>query len=190
MKKISAYFRYTQTFLSVLLLTGYLASCAFANALPHLQANALIVVATPFDGRILDSGIADSSFQVSGEHKNAEELFYIAKSFRYTKDSGYDRWQSPQETESKRSGDCEDKSVWLFAHLKQNGYSDVQLVIGKYRNFERNLHVWVVYTNENGENMVLDPAIQKRPWKISSVSSGFYTPIYSFDGQKRYRYTV
>ncbi|MBK7363170.1 MAG: transglutaminase-like cysteine peptidase [Micavibrio sp.] len=110
-----------------------------------------------------------------------------ARSFRYVHEAGSTHWQSPEETASRGAGDCKDKSIWLYAHLKQSGYSNVQLVIGRYRDIDRVLHAWVTYTDQNGNTILLDPAKQKRAWSVGEFSPELYKSLYFFDGQNRYR---
>ncbi len=144
------------------------------------------VPATPFDRKISGSHVFESnipdSIHSSGE--SVWSLFMQARSFRYASNNGH--WQTPEETEERHAGVCHDKAVWLYAKLKENGYTNARLVIGKYRQIDRIYHVWLTYTDENSDTFVLDPTIQKRFWKQGDFSEGFYIPYYSYDGQKRY----
>ena len=118
-----------------------------------------------------------------------ESLFLKAKSIRYVPDKkGQDYWQTPLETEARWSGDCEDKAVWLYAQLKQNGFQDVRLVVGRFRNVSRDFHVWVTLSDSSNDFYVLDPTSQKRLWKSSEFPQGYYHPLYSFDGSNRYKH--
>ena len=120
-----------------------------------------------------------------------ESLFGRAKAFRYQADAaGHDRWQTPEETESRWAGDCEDKAVWLYAQLKKSGYSGVRLVIGRQNPSSRTLHAWVTLDNSDGSFYVLDPTAQKRVWNSNDFSDGSYRPLYSFDGSNRYRHDL
>ena len=165
------------------------AALSFAGDLNSFQG--ISIPATPFDRKISRTGVLTDNpmeDQNRAEQGSFESLFWRARSFRYCADHNGDYWQTPQETENNGSGDCEDKAVWLYANLKQNGYANVRLVIGKYRSFETRYHVWVTYTDQTGATYLLDPAIQKRVWKAGDFSQGFYKPVYSFDGQNRYRH--
>src|SRR5262245_6689619 len=112
---------------------------------------------SPFDKKLAATGFYDwKTDGQAGEHRSIEELFAVARSFRYARELKTDRWQTPQETEARRSGDCEDKAVWLYWVLKTNGYQNVALHIGRYRSVDARLHVWV--TVEDGSNeWMLDP---------------------------------
>ena len=146
------------------------------------------VMATPFDRKISTSHVFDVQGGVPSSAKDPLALFMEARSFRYTPDRRSDHWQTPEETEARRAGDCEDKAVWLYAQLKAAGYTDTRLVIGKYKSISRQYHVWVTFTDDQGQTLILDPTTQRRPWKLGDFSGGFYVPYYSYDGRKRYHH--
>jgi len=176
-------------FLVFSFLFGYVLAAESAD----LQTSGRLIQATPYDGKISKTGVFSTELlenPTAIQSESMESLFFKARRFRYASDNNGDHWQTPEETDQKQAGDCEDKAVWLFAQLKQNGYTDTRVVIGKYRSFERKYHVWVTYTDNSGRTFVLDPAIQKRIWDTQSFSQGFYRPIYSFDGIHKYRHTA
>ncbi|HTL70092.1 MAG TPA: hypothetical protein VL404_02255 [Candidatus Eisenbacteria bacterium] len=146
------------------------------------------VTATPFDRKIDGAGISLALAHPSGvPDKNPETLFMISRSFRYVRDARGDRWQSPQETDARHSGDCEDKAIWLFYRLKLSGAHDVRLVIGKFKRHMGEFHVWVTYRDAGGGLCLADPTLQKRIWHVSDFSgNNFYVPLFSFDGINRY----
>ena len=154
--------------------------------------NGYPISVTPFDQKLSQCGffnlnrnpVADT-FPGFGSLQN---LFFVAKSFRYVSDGSRDHWQTPQETEVKRSGDCEDKALWLITKLKQSGFSNLRLVIGRYRNFDKKLHVWLTYTTPTGKTYLLDPTIQKRVWNISDFDSKVYIPLLAYENGNRYFY--
>jgi hypothetical protein len=146
-----------------------------------------LIAATPFDTRLVTAG-ALSDFSAIPQLQSAESLFGKARAFRYKKDAaGKDHWQSPEETESKWAGDCEDKAVWLYAQLKKNGY-DARLVVGRQNASSKGFHVWVTLAGAGGGFTILDPTAQKRIWDATDFSDGSYRPVYSFDGTNRYRH--
>ena len=149
------------------------------------------VVVTPFDRKVSMAKIFDVQ-ENAGQNASEDpfSFFMEAKSFRYASDMGEDHWQTPEETDARHAGDCEDKAVWLYAQLKSHGYADTRLVVGKYRSIDRVYHVWVTYTGSNGDTFILDPALQHHPWKVGEFSGGFYVQYYSYDGKKRYCHKV
>ena len=175
--------------LAVSFLLGYVTAAESAD----LPTSGRLIQATPFDGKISKTGVFNTEIlenPTTTQSESVESLFFKASRFRYVSDNNGDHWQTPKETDQRQAGDCEDKAIWLFAQLKQNGYANTRVVIGKYRPFERKYHVWVTYTDNSGHAFVLDPAIQKRVWDTQSFSQEFYQPIYSFDGIHKYRHTT
>ena len=151
-----------------------------------------LIPATPFDQKISSAGALFCNFTPpQGPLLSEEELFFQARSIRYIPDPpGQDYWQTPQETETRWAGDCEDKAIWLYAHLKQNGHANVRLVVGRYRTLDKNYHVWVSMSDGQDGVFILDPTAQKKIWKVSDFTEESYKPLYSFDGMNRYRHNV
>ncbi len=151
-----------------------------------------LIPATPFDRQLTRAGGFQAHFEVlSGSLQSSEGLFIQAHSMRYIADpSRRDTWQTPEETQARWAGDCEDKALWLFANLKKNGYSNVRLVVGRYRSTDRNYHVWVTMADGQGNVFILDPTIQKKIWRNSDFGEGTYRALYSFDGMNRYRHNA
>ena len=147
------------------------------------------IQATPFDRRLDAAGAFGSFTPFLGSLRSNDDLFLRARSIRYEPDpAGQDYWQTPEETDARWAGDCEDKAIWLFAQLKMNGYSNVRLVVGRYRSIDRSYHVWVTMADPQDDVLILDPTAQKRMWRAGEFGEGFYKPLYSFDGINRYRH--
>ncbi len=174
----------------ILLTTVVSASSLMANGVLPMQG--FLIPATPFDNKVMSSGaFFPLTVPVSSRYLDTSDaLFEISRSFRYVPDEGRDYWQTPEETEIKGSGDCEDKAVWLYVQLKKNNINSARLVIGRYRSIDRGFHVWVTLTNKDGRIMILDPSKQKRVWALTDFSEKYYNPIYSFDGSDRYRHSA
>ena len=178
------FFRSSIAFSLVLALAiGPLSSPLFAE----LTVPASPVRATPFDGPLARAGFCNIEAMPVLSKGSVDGLFMRARSFRYVHEAGSTHWQSPEETASRGAGDCKDKSIWLYAAMKKAGYTNVQLVIGRYRDIDRVLHAWITYTDEAGNTILLDPAKQKRPWNVGEFSPELYKSLYYFDGQNRYR---
>ena len=173
------------------LLWMFLVSNVYASSVDIFGGT--LVQGTPFDYKLSQAGFFQEISQVlpgSVSPEPIDSLFLKARSFRYTHEKGDNHWRSAEETEMRHAGDCKDKSLWLYTQLKKNGYSNVRLVVGRYRTFDKTFHAWVTYTDASNVTYLLDPTIQKRVWTGMEFSSGFYTPLYSFDGQQRYRYSA
>jgi len=145
---------------------------------------------TPFDHKIVRAQLqVDTQGSTQMSNESIEDLFRIAKSFRYKRDMYGDVWQSASETDKSRSGDCEDKAIWLFTKLSQNGYNDIRLVVGKFRTIDKQFHAWVT-VRVDGNDYLLDPANQKRVWENGQFQSGFYTAYFSFDGESKFKHSI
>lgn len=98
-----------------------------------------------------------------------------------------DYWQLPEETEARRAGDCEDKAIWLYAILIQEGFTNIRLVVGKYRIDQSDYHAWVAaYLGE--AVYILDPTINNGIWEVDRYPEGFYKPMYSYYKGKRWQH--
>ncbi len=92
--------------------------------------------------------------------------------------------QSPEATEESRSGDCKDKSLWLWWKLQN---PDARLVVGKLNIHQPILHAWVIWPHD-GKWYVLDPAFYDRPQAVEDILSIEYIPYYSFDVNGKYKH--
>jgi hypothetical protein len=164
-----------------------LAVMAMAQPIPAfaLQTAAVPVQATPFDAK-LQSADFFRNLSPAAAAASPESLFAIARSFRYRAETR-DRWQTAEETERLRSGDCEDKAVWLYKKLIQSGRMDARLVVGRKSGRDRGLHVWVTL-GEGDRTLLLDPAAQNRPWQASAFAETAYRPLYSYGENGSLRY--
>ena len=90
------------------------------------------------------------------------------KKIQYKRDEiGEDYWQTVEETEKRRTGDCEDMAIYLkYLLAKRNIPSE--FCVG--RQFENSLpHAWV-QAERKGITYVLDPASKR--WEVKT--SGRY----------------
>ena len=184
-KKLLSYCSRTPLATFIFLLTLVINGSAYSD----FFSMGRLVSGTPFDYKIINAGcfnLSPSTLNLQSQ-KSIQELFAIARSFRYVSDGG-DNWQSAKETEERHAGDCEDKAIWLFTRLINNGYYNVRLVVGRYRSLDSQLHVWVICSDKEGNTCLLDPSIQKRVWYLIGIDSDFYKPLYAYDGQNRYKY--
>ena len=96
---------------------------------------------------------------------------YLSKYIAYKANNNakrhYDYWLFPDETLRMRSGDCEDRAFLLASLLLASGISSysVRVVLGKiYDQTNRKSydHVWVMYKNESGVWMLIEPLLHTR----------------------------
>jgi len=76
----------------------------------------------------------------------------------------YDYWLFPDETIAERGGDCEDRAILLAALLLASGVSGyvIRVALGKLYDGEKKMskdHAWVMYKNEDGKWMCLEPLL-------------------------------
>jgi len=118
-----------------------------------------------------------------------DTLYECKQKFKYMPEPlGLDYWQTPEETEKNKVGDCEDLAVWVISKAYPNLNSgDLYMVWGTDLNGQG--HCWIEYENEEGR-FWLDPVLQKGPVKMELWK---YTPWMAakYDGElfsKRFVY--
>jgi hypothetical protein len=90
---------------------------------------------------------------------------FITKNIKYRPGTrNMDEWMFPEETLAKESGDCEDRAFLLASMLISSGISSymVRVALGKiYRQSTKESfdHVWVMYKNESGLWMLIEPQL-------------------------------
>ncbi|MHC4641365.1 MAG: transglutaminase domain-containing protein [Planctomycetota bacterium] len=89
------------------------------------------------------------------------ECFEKACKIKYKSDGeGKDYWQTPQETEEKGEGDCEDIAAYLRYLLKKEG-TETEMVMGiMMESAYFTMHAWNEYEH-NGEELILDATAGK-----------------------------
>lgn len=120
----------------------------------------------------ISSGLAEderSLFLSRGPHsfdlRMRAVTAYISKDIAYEPGSRkFDHWMFPEETLKKGSGDCEDRAFLLASLLLASGVSSyvVRVVLGKIYNQKTKKsrdHVWVMYKNESGVWMLIEPLL-------------------------------
>ena len=79
-----------------------------------------------------------------------------ASGIKYVPDPpGTDYWQSPQETQEKNQGDCEDLCIYLQDRLRRKGIH-VEVVFGMKTALAKNGHGWCEY-EQDGELYIIEP---------------------------------
>ena len=90
---------------------------------------------------------------------------FVAKKINYNARRGHDPWQFPDETLFLKSGDCEDRAFLIASLLLAAGVStfNVRVAFGKMRHYRARArpqeydHAWVMYKNEAGAWILLEP---------------------------------
>ncbi|MFZ1219297.1 MAG: hypothetical protein WAO00_08385 [Chthoniobacterales bacterium] len=92
--------------------------------------------------------------------------------------------QSPEQTESTRSGDCKAKSLWLADKMDSK---KVRFVIGKFKRGAAQSHAWLIWNGPNGW-LILDATMFSRSVDPARVSSNEFIPIYSYAPGGKYKH--
>jgi hypothetical protein len=90
--------------------------------------------------------------------------------------------QSPEQTESTRSGDCKAKSLWLADKMDTR---KVRFVIGKFKRGAAQSHAWLIWNGPNGW-LILDATMYSRSLDPARVSQNEFLPTYSYAPGSKY----
>jgi hypothetical protein len=163
---------------SVLILSLLLTSDLFAEPISYSNC---LTESSSFYKKLQNAGVLGMPLSQPDNPKPASFLFRLARAFRYEDKRG-DRWQSPDETAKSYRGNCADKAIWLYARLRENGYENASLHIGRYAHDSRVLHAWVTLTEDSGKKLLLDPTNQKKPWPVEMFFGKGYKSLYAITG--------
>ena len=170
-----------KTLLLSCLLLAFAASSSFADAL------LFSVSSTPYDRQmtrirpILTTPAHSSGSQVSVAIVNQwmAELREIPYGFTTF-------WKTPAEAVSGAPADCKAKAVALYEKMRENGATNIRLVIGKRTATSRQTHAWLAWDTESG-SYVLDPTFNWAACTSAQVGKRNYQPLYAYAGSKKYR---
>lgn len=131
----------------------------------------------------------------SFDHRADMLAAYVSEKIAYRYSGAYDPWQFPDETLSVREGDCEDRALLIASLLLASGISsfNVRVALGDLhlygnKGWSRSFgHCWVMYKNEAGQWLVIEPAqtrtrlSQRAPKGLPAVTHAEYEPRYLFN---------
>lgn len=165
------------------LLLGFAASSSFADAL------LFTVNSTPYDRQmarirpVLTAATHSSGSQVSVSIVN--QWMTDLRSIPY----GFTTfWKTPAEAQSGAPADCKAKAVALYEKMRENGATNVRLVIGKRTVTSRQTHAWLAWDTDSG-SYVLDPTFNWAACTAAQVGKRNYQPLYAYAGSKKFRAT-
>jgi predicted transglutaminase-like cysteine proteinase len=95
-------------------------------------------------------------------------------------------WKTPAEAQSGAPADCKAKAVALYEKMRENGATNVRLVIGKRTASSRQTHAWLAWETEGG-SYVLDPTFNWAACSSSQVGKQNYQTLYAYAGSKKFR---
>ena len=172
-----------KTLLLSCLLLGFAASSSFADAL------LFTVSSTPYDRQmerirpVLTGSTHSTGSQVSVTIVNQWMADLRAIPYGFTT-----FWKTPAEAQSGAPADCKAKAVALYEKMRDNGATNVRLVIGKRTTTSRQTHAWLAWDTESG-SYVLDPTFNWAACASSKVGKQNYQPLYAYAGAKKFRAT-
>ncbi len=145
------------------------------------------VPATPYDhqmvrvGFTLASRAPEGSYSISSLALNQWMTELRAIPYHYSK-----CWQTPAEVDDAQATDCKGKAIALYAKMRQNGATNLCLVIGKHHIYDSVTHAWLEWETTAG-TFVLDPTFNETPVRAAELDPMIYLPIYAYDGIRKYR---
>jgi transglutaminase-like cysteine proteinase BTLCP len=91
--------------------------------------------------------------------RDLKELRHFILGCRYLSDKEQfgqlDYWNTPDDFEKRRRGDCDDFALWTWRQLIGMGYDDVRFVVGTSGRYGGG-HAWVQFS-DHGRRFLLDP---------------------------------
>ena len=170
-----------KTLLLSCLLLAFAASSSFADAL------LFSVSSTPYDRQMTrirpvltaPTHSAGSQLSVAIVNQWMTELREIPYGFTTF-------WKTPAEAVSGAPADCKAKAVALYEKMRENGATNVRLVIGKRTATSRQTHAWLAWDTDSG-SYLLDPTFNWAACTSAQVGKRNYQPLYAYAGAKKYR---
>jgi len=95
-------------------------------------------------------------------------------------------WKTPAEAQSGAPADCKAKAVALYEKMRDNGATNVRLVIGKRTATSRQTHAWLAWDTESG-SYLLDPTFNWAACTPAQAGKRNYQPLYAYAGSKKFR---
>src|SRR3954464_9743337 len=157
------------------------ASSAFADAL------LFTVNATPYDRQMERiRPVLTASAKAAGSQVSLPLVNQWMSDLRSIPYGFTTMWKTPAEAESGAPADCKAKAVALYKKMRDNGATNVRLVIGKRTPSSRQTHAWLAWDNGNG-SYLLDPTFNWAACTSSQVGKSNYQPLYAYSGSKKFR---
>jgi len=153
------------------------------NAISTSQAAYLVLKQTPYDRQMA------AVHHILHQHnptQSGPSLSEVNSWMREIRGYAYRRshtWQGPDQTQSRRAGDCKDKAILLLDHMKKAGAKSVRLVIGKKSASSTETHAWLEWGTPQGK-LILDPTFDSRAQTASKRQD--YIPQYAYAGSRKY----
>jgi predicted transglutaminase-like cysteine proteinase len=170
-----------KTLLLASLLLTVAASSSFADAL------LFTVNATPYDRQMTRiRPVLTASARASGTQVSLGIVNHWMADLRSIPYGFTTFWKTPAEAQSGAPADCKAKAVALYEKMRENGATNVRLVIGKRTAASRQTHAWLAWATDGG-SYVLDPTFNWAACTSSQVGKKNYQPLYAYAGSKKFQ---
>ena len=137
---------------------------------------------TPFDAYL---GVMRSVLSSLGSNHPeipvVTEYVKVGRGFRYYMKDPYVP-QTPQETETSRSGDCKAKSLWGAYKMDDR---TLRFIVGRAHASSGMNHAWLLWKSPTGW-LILDPTLLSTPIDLNRVGPNEYTPRYSYSASGKF----
>jgi predicted transglutaminase-like cysteine proteinase len=170
-----------KTLLLTSLLLAFAASSSFADAL------LFTVSATPYDRQMSRiRPVLTTSARTAGTQVSLGTVNHWMSDLRSIPYGFTTFWKTPAEAQSGAPADCKAKAVALYEKMRENGATNVRLVIGKRTTASRQTHAWLAWDTDGG-SYVLDPTFNWAACTTSQVGKRNYQPLYAYAGSKKFQ---
>src|SRR3954463_9785423 len=163
------------------LLLAFAASSCFADAL------LFTVNSTPYDRQMARiRPVLTAATHTSGSEVSVSIVNQWMTDLRSIPYGFTTFWKTPAEAQSGAPADCKAKAVALYEKMRENGATNVRLVIGKRTVTSRSTHAWLAWEPYSG-SYVLDPTFNYAACTSRQVGKRNYQPLYAYAGNKKFR---
>jgi hypothetical protein len=163
------------------LFLAFAASSSFADAL------LFTVSATPYDRQMARiRPVLTATTHFSGPQLSVSIVNQWMTDLRSIPYGFTTLWKTPAEAQSGAPADCKAKAVALYEKMRENGATNVRLVIGKRTASSRQTHAWLAWDTDSG-SYVLDPTFNWAAYTPAQVGKRNYQPLYAYAGSKKFR---
>jgi hypothetical protein len=169
-----------KSLLVVFTVLGLSSATTFADALM------LTVNATPYDHQMTPIHDVLTTGGSSTDHTSLALVNTWMSDLRNIPYGFQTVWRTPSEVESGRPADCKGKAVALYKRMKNQGATNLRLVIGKRAPTSRQTHAWLEWQTESG-SYVLDPTFNYSVTRSEKINRNCYVPLYAYAGSKKFR---
>ncbi len=110
-----------------------------------LMASYLFICTSPIpETKIKEYTKNRYEYGINSSLKELKKINYVNDREKYP--GLIDYWQTPKETDSLKTGDCEDKSIYLYSLLNKKGIKTSLAYGSLYKLNDEHKHIWLEYS--------------------------------------------